>query len=85
VRPSETAARRDANLPGPGSEESAAVNQASRKNTTRGRGTSVVSISLNEVELGRLDAHCQATGLGRSATISVLLFRSAPRPRKRAK
>jgi|HubBroStandDraft_1064217.scaffolds.fasta_scaffold10079_3 hypothetical protein len=58
---------------------------APRKNSTRGRGTTVVSISLNDVELERLAAHCRATGLGRSGTIAALLFRSTPRPRKRAK
>jgi hypothetical protein len=77
--------RRRANAPGPDREETAAMPEPSKKNSTRGRGTTVVSISLNDVELERLAAHCRATGLGRSGTIAVLLFRSTPRPRKRAK
>lgn len=50
-----------------------------KKNTTRGRGTTVVSISLNDVELERLAAHVSASGLSRSGTIACLLFRVTPR------
>ena len=52
------------------------------KNTTRGRGTTVVSISLNDIEIERLAAHMSASGLSRSGTIACLLFRVTPRRRK---
>jgi Ribbon-helix-helix protein, copG family len=46
------------------------------------RKRKMITITLSDVEIERLDAHAAARGLSRSGTIASLLFRVTPKRRK---